>query len=74
MTDDERIALINDTTTSDSLNYALIRAERNSLDHSATIYDNYPVGATNITATDWQRHWTESDEMFDMMWNGTTNT
>jgi hypothetical protein len=71
MTDDDRIALINDTTTIDSLDYALIRAERNSRDLTATIYDNYPVGATNITATDWQRHWDESDHMFDAMWNGT---
>ena len=66
MTDDDRIALINDTTTIDSLDFAL---ERFNKAHCADAIDSYSIGETPITAGDWQRHWAESDRMFDAMWN-----
>jgi len=70
MTNDDRIALINDTTTIDSLSFALKRS--NETTHGDGHYNNYSLGDTQITASDWQQHWTKSDRMFDDMWNGTT--
>ena len=70
MTNDDRIALINDTTTIDSLSFALERSNKTT--HGDDHYNNDSLGDTQITASDWQQHWTESDRMFDKMWNGTT--
>jgi hypothetical protein len=70
MTDDDRITLINDTTTIDNLTNAHQRAINHSHDIRPT-YSNYPLGDSDITATDWQQHWAESDRMFDSMWHGT---
>ena len=70
MTDDDRIALINDTTTIEDLTSAHARAINHSHDISPT-YSNHPLGDSAITVNDWKHHWAESDRMFDSMWHGT---
>tara|TARA_R110000787_G_scaffold31628_2_gene83792 strand:+ start:2844 stop:3059 length:216 start_codon:yes stop_codon:yes gene_type:complete len=71
MTTADRIALINDTTTIESLSNATERAERDAHLGHEPIYDNYSLGNTHLTVSDWQQHWDESDRMFDAMWSGT---
>ena len=76
MTDDDRIALINDTTTIEDLTDAHDRVITYSHDIALTAYSNYPLeieylGDSSITVNDWKQHWAESDRMFDSMWHGT---
>ena len=70
MTDDDRVALINDTTTIENLVSAHGRAINRSHDISRITPCNCPLGESDITVADWRRHWNESDRMFDSMWHG----